>query len=375
MPKLTELVTEITVNASKFKKGLDEVKSKMNAVGIDAKRVAAVTAGIFTAAGIASVKFINMAADARESMSKFRTVFREQSDEVLQWSDNFAEATGRSKFALRGFLASVQDLFVPLGFARDDAADLSKQVVTLATDLSSFSNIPVGDVMRDVQSALIGNTETVRKYGVMLDAANTTQKAFEMTGKKNTKQLTNTEKVMARLELIMNSTTDAQGDAIRTSNSLANQMVRLQSNMEEVGVSLGEALVPAALEFLEVIKELTPTIKAFFGESGAGTKFIREVSDGLMAALEIARSVKSAIPGVPTGDVEGSTSEPFIREGLRSLLPYGAGNLARSLDVLPNLFSSGAAAPAVRTDNVQQEMVRELRAINNNTAEFTAIGT
>ena len=57
-------------------------------------------------------------------------------EEVKAWGDNFGRAVGMSSQATANFLASAQDLFVPLGFARDEAAELSKTVTRLAADLS-----------------------------------------------------------------------------------------------------------------------------------------------------------------------------------------------------------------------------------------------
>ena len=50
----------------------------------------------------------------------------------------------------------MQDLLVPMGFARDAASEMSKSVTTLAIDLSSFNNIPVDDALLAIRSALIG---------------------------------------------------------------------------------------------------------------------------------------------------------------------------------------------------------------------------
>jgi len=368
--KISEIYTELTVNDSKHKQGIKSAKRDLKGLEIDSKRVALMVAGVFAAAGVASVRFIRMAAEAREALSKFRVVFGEQSDATLKWADDFAEATGRSKFALRGFLASVQDLFVPMGFARDEAAELSKQVVELATDLSSFQNIPVDDVVRDLQSALVGNTETVRKYGVMLDAANTKQKAFEMTGKRSEKTLTNSEKVMARLALITGSTADAQGDAVRTAGSLANQMVRLESDLEQVGTQIGEALVPSALKFLEIIQKIMPDIRAFFSDVGGGTKFIKEFADGLMAATELVGQLDETI-----GKALGGNLGIFESIGKSQQMLGNA---------LSGMFETGAAAPAIRAApgrqgavgaaQTRQMELEVLKSIDKGVREQTAIG-
>ena len=44
-------------------------------------------------------------------------------------------------------MAGLQDTFVPLGIARDEAAELSKSLVTLAVDVASFNNTADADVI------------------------------------------------------------------------------------------------------------------------------------------------------------------------------------------------------------------------------------
>jgi len=367
--KIAEIYTELTVHDSGFNKKIRRAKKDLSSAATNALQLAGVLAGMGIAAGVVGTKLVRMAADARETLSKFQVVFKDQSAATLKWADDFANATNRSKFALRGFLASAQDLFVPMGFARKEAAELSKQAVTLATDLSSFSNVPVAAVMRDIQSALVGNTETVRKYGVQLNVANTEQAAMELTGKKSVKILTLQDKMMGRLKLIMDGTVDAQGDAVRTASSLANQLVRLDSDIEDVSIQLGEALVPAAYEFLKVAKELAPVLKDTFGPQGGGTQYIKEFTDGIGAAIEMVSGLANMIAGLMGREILSGDEMAW--------------NIRHSQGMLGDALAStgvfkGGAAPAVKdTGNLielQKEQTRLMKRGNRNTAQMTAIG-
>ncbi len=206
--------------------------------------------------------FVKAAADAEETNSKFNVVFRDQADAVREWAKEFAGATGRSTIENIKFLASVQDLFVPLGVTRDKAADLSKSVVTLATDMSSFNNLPTADVIRDIQSALVGNHETVRKYGVVLDEATVNQELLNMGIVGGNKAATAAEKALARLNLIMAGTTDAQGDAIRTADSFTNRFRALKSSIIDLSESFGNLLLPTIQKLVEGITKAVKFVDA-----------------------------------------------------------------------------------------------------------------
>ena len=223
--------------------------------------------------------FVKAAADAEETNSKFNTVFRNQADAVRDWAREFGDATGRSTIETVKFLASVQDLFVPLGLAREEATVLSKSVVTLATDMASFNNLPTKDVLRDIQSALVGNVETVRKYGVVLNAATVEQELLNMGIEGGNKAATAAEKALARYNLIVAGTADAQGDAVRTADSFTNRFIALKSSIIDLAQSFGEILIPAVQKMVE---GLTKAIKFVEGLDEGQKKLIVRIA--LLAA-------------------------------------------------------------------------------------------
>jgi len=114
---------------------------------------------------------IKKASDYQEVMSKFETVFGDRTSEVKAWGDEFANQVGRSKTQTAQFLAGAQDLFIPLGFEPGAAEQMSKTVTGLAVDLASFNNMADEDVMRDLQAAMTGSGETMKKYGVIVSEA------------------------------------------------------------------------------------------------------------------------------------------------------------------------------------------------------------
>ena len=146
---------------------------------------------------------------------------------------------------LEGMAASIQDTFVPMGFARGEASQLSIQMTKLATDMASFNNANDVEVMNALQSAIVGNHETMRRFGVVITQTTLNQELLNMGIQGGVKSATEQEKVQARLNIIMKGTTDAQGDAIRTSDSLANRTKGLKAQFEAFAIRIGSELVPA----------------------------------------------------------------------------------------------------------------------------------
>lgn len=218
-----------------------------------------VAGGLLAAAGAGLVSFgktaINAASDVEEMQSKFNTVFKDLATDVTAELGAFADAANRSIYDLQGFAATLQDTFVPLGFARDSAADMSIQLVKLAEDLASFNNLDSAMVVEDLQSALVGNTETLRKYGVVATQAAIDQEALALGLEFTKGQMDAQTKAAAILSITMKSTSDAQGDAIRTSDSYANQLKGLQAAQQELNVELGQVFLPIAGQVVSALTD------------------------------------------------------------------------------------------------------------------------
>ena len=215
------------------------------------------------AAGKATLSIVNLASSIEEMQAKSDVVFGQFAGRVRSQLQEFGDEVGRSAFELEGMAASIQDTFVPMGFARGEAADLSVQLTKLATDVASFNNESDPEVMAAFQSALVGNHETVRRFGVIITEATIKQELMRMGITKNIKEVTNAEKVQARLNLLLAGTTDAQGDAARTAGSFANQSRALSASLKDLGNEIGQTLLPAATAFVASLNEMTKGLKEF----------------------------------------------------------------------------------------------------------------
>jgi len=217
-------------------------------------------AAIVGAVTVGSSALVKLASDVEEMQAKSSVVFGQFASTVREQLSVFADEVNRSAFELEAMAASVQDTFVPLGFARGEAADLSVQLTKLATDVASFNNEADPSVMAAFQSALVGNHEAVRRFGIVITQAELEAELFRMGITKNAKEVDAATKVQARLNLIMAGTTDAQGDAARTSDSFANQLRGVQAQAKDLGVEIGQQLTPI---FLDLMHSASAVIETF----------------------------------------------------------------------------------------------------------------
>lgn len=247
-------ITETTTQ--KIERQMARANRAFNNLGKNLRNVGqrlsiAVTAPV---AGLSAL-FVKAASDAEEMTSKFNVVFGQNAAEVRAWAEEYGDSVGRATQDLMEMAASVQDTFVPLGFARSEASEMSKSLTQLAVDVASFNNATDAETMRDFQSALVGNHEAVRKYGIIITESTLKQELQRMGMEKATGAALDQAKVQARLNLIMAGTADAHGDAARTADSTANSFRALQAQFKEVSIELGQRLIPFALKLIDWAKD------------------------------------------------------------------------------------------------------------------------
>lgn len=226
--------------------------------------------------GRAGKAAIDLAGDVAEMQSKSAVVFGQFRDQVVADLTEFGSAVGRSSFELEEMASSIQDTFVPMGFARGEAAQLSVDLTKLAVDVASFNNASDTDTMAAFQSALVGNHETVRRFGVVITEATLKQELLRMGIKRTGDEVTNAEKVQARLNLILAGTTDAQGDAARTADSYANQTKALSAEVSQLALDIGRELLPMATDLVELFRDGVGVTRSFLQAIGVLSEFGRD---------------------------------------------------------------------------------------------------
>ncbi len=136
-----------------------------------AKSAAAGSAIIATAAVGASAKMVSLASDATETQGKLEVTFGKSLPNLTKRLDTFAKSTGASRYALREQAATIGALLKPMKLGAGATADMSVNVTKLATDLSSFNNVPVDDALASLKSGLTGETEPLKKFGILMNEA------------------------------------------------------------------------------------------------------------------------------------------------------------------------------------------------------------
>jgi hypothetical protein len=247
-------------------KDVETFGDKMGKVG---KVAGAALAAATVAAGAFAVKIgveaVKAASDLSETISKVGVLFGKTSKDIEKFAEGAASSLGQTKQQALDAAATFATFGKAAGLSGQDLSKFSIDFVKLSSDLASFNNTSPEQAINAIGSALRGEAEPLRAYGVLLDDASLRQAALELGIISTTKNaLTPQQKVLAAQALIYKQTGAAQGDFERTSDGLANKTRILTAQLENAKTTIGTALLPIVLQLATAFSDkVIPLVEKF----------------------------------------------------------------------------------------------------------------
>lgn len=246
MATIAKLNVILDLNDNAFQRGLANSKSKLDSWGSSLRNVGGMlTTGITLPIIGAGGAMIKWASDLDESMNKTQVIFGDATGTVLDFANGSSKSLGMSKQATLDFTSSFAGMLQGVAKGPQELANMSTGLTGLTADFASFHNLNPEEAFTVISSALAGETEAIRKYGVDVSAAAVEQKAMEMGLAATTGELTEQDKALARYQLILEGTTEEQGDFERTANSTSNRLKIMRARIQDIGAAFGKLLLPA----------------------------------------------------------------------------------------------------------------------------------
>lgn len=235
----------ILANASQANRTLNQTATTAQKVGDGFRKMALPAVGALGAIGVGAKKAIDSASDLSENIARNGQIFGAQAGEIKRFAGAAEQSLGQSKTAALDAAATFGQIGQKAGLATPQAAKFAKQFVTLSSDIASFNNTTPEEAVLAIGSAMRGEAEPIRKYGVMLDDATLKARAMKLGLIKTTTQaLTPQQKALAASKEILAQTGKAQGDFARTSDGAANKARILAAQQENLSAKLGGQLLP-----------------------------------------------------------------------------------------------------------------------------------
>lgn len=276
------LQVDIGANIKDLEKALKTVESRLstfgkNLEGIGRTLSTRMTLPLVTAGGAA----IKLASDLEESLNKVDVSFRDSSGVVRSFADTTLDSFGIARGSALEMASLFGDMATSMGITTDEAANMSTTLVGLAGDLSSFKNIRLDTAQTALAAIFTGETESLKRLGIVMTQANLEAFALSRGIQKNIQDMTEAEKVNLRYEYVLSKTTNAQGDFARTSEGAANQMRIFQQRVKELGEDFGTIMLP---QFTEMVAKANGLVKAFGNLDNATKQLVINIG-GLAAVL------------------------------------------------------------------------------------------
>lgn len=201
----------------------------------------------------------NTATELEALQGKAQIVFAETLPAVTAAANENATAMGLTTNEYIKAAAGIQDLLVPMGFQRAEAANISTEMVNLSGALSEWTGgqRSATEVAEILQKAVLGEREQLKGLGISIQEADVKARLAEKGLSGLSGEMLQQAKAAATLELIMEKSTDAQAAFAEGAGSLGRSVSQISAAFREIKERIATSLTPV---FGRLAKTLTKLV-------------------------------------------------------------------------------------------------------------------
>ena len=220
-------------------------------------------------------------------------------DEVEKFAKSAVQNFGMSELTAKRMASTFMSMANSMGLAAKDGKNMSLQLTALAGDMASFYNVEQDVAQTALNSIFTGETESLKKFGIVLTEANLNAFALSRGITKSYNAMSQAEKVALRYQYVLKATANAQGDFARTSSSWANQVRILKEQWSQLIGILGKGLIAALTPIVKALNKLLSYLIALGNAIASlfGGKKITGISKGLDSAAGSAGNLDDNLGG------------------------------------------------------------------------------
>ena len=238
---------------------------------------------------------ITQARDLERNLFGLSTVFDSLTPQMLDFAKG-AENIGLSQSKAAKASVFIGSVLKQSGFAMNDVAKETQNLVTLGTDLAALYGYDVQEALLGMTALFRGEYDPIEKFGVAMkqseinsELAARGQDKLQGAARRNAEQT-------IRLELLYQRANDAMGAFTAQSGSLYTEQKKLGATFENMQATIGAALLPSVTDLNEQLRlmlvEATPgliSLFEFFGQILEGVVGI--FRDAMDPTTELGESV------------------------------------------------------------------------------------
>lgn len=259
--KINETNDELKKLQDNFGKGSDGAKKLSDSLGMIKK------VGVAAAVFYVGNKIKELGTFAIESASKMdelanvtQQVFESSTKEIEQWARTIDKEVGRSIYQMQNFASVYGSMFKGAGFDTSFFKQISKDLATFTADFSSFFNVTDDEAFTAIKGALTGETEALKRYGLILNDTTMAEYALSKGIKEKWQELDTATKMQLRYNKLMEMTTYIQGDASRTIDGYANSLKKAEGLIDNIATAIGHKLLPFATNVVHMFNGIAEAV-------------------------------------------------------------------------------------------------------------------
>ena len=199
---------------------------------------------------------IQTASDLEEVQNVVNVSFGSMANEVEAFAKTAIWSFGMSELTAKQTASTFMAMANGMGLAMKDGKNMSLQLTALAGDMASFYNVRQDVAQTALNSVFTGETESLKKFGIVMTEANLSAFALSRGITKSYSAMSQAEKVALRYHYVLKATANAQGDFVRTSGSWANQVRVLKEQFNQLLGILGKGLIQVLTPIVQVLNKL-----------------------------------------------------------------------------------------------------------------------
>lgn len=236
-----------------------------------------------------------------ENMNLFNISLGKNVGSAGEFVDKMSAIFGMDLSNLLNTMGNFYQISHSIGMTSKNAYVLSENFTKLANDLSSFYNISVNDAAVKLQAGLVGETEPLRRLGIIITENALKQTAYNLGIEKSVRDMSETEKMHLRYITVMQQTANIQGDFARTISEPAQMFRILQEQMSQFARAIGSVFMPilgAVLPYIIAFaRALTTVIGVFARFLGYKIPEYKNFSIADAGAGDLGKAVENANTG------------------------------------------------------------------------------
>ncbi|WP_311209377.1 MULTISPECIES: hypothetical protein [unclassified Aeromicrobium] len=335
------------LDAAGIRKGVDESNRHLGRLSKGATSLSRLLKGALAGAAITAGfrAVVTEASDAQQSVGATEAVYGKYANSVIRSSKKAADAVGLSSNEYRELSNVMGAMLKNSGTPLKGLAKQSDQLVRLGGDLAATYGGTTKEAVEALSSLLRGEADPIERYGVSIKQSDVNARLAAKGQDKLTGAARKQAEQMARLKLLNEQTTDAQGQFSRESSTYAGQLQRASAQWDNLKAAIGTRALPVLTKALTYINTKGPAVVSQLrGGAAVIRQFFDRFTSGSGQASEKFAQIQTTVTSVWASIKSTFTSGVQIVQSLwgtfgATITSYLSNTLTNTLTLLRGAFT------------------------------------